>query len=413
MYRLRAALLATVAFAGPAAAQNTDSLPTGLVRQGNVVMMAPIGDFDEAARGPAVTGEHRIGLVRVLSAQDHDLYSHAFEAADRGDWIAARGLADQGHDPIARLVIQWRYLLDRNSGATFAEISEFLKNYSDWPNRDTLFARAERAIDPGMEPHAVIAWFGERAPVSDIGKVRLGEALIATGSVSRGRDLIHEGWIDGNFEPQQEFAIIQRDGAYLTPDIDRERMERLIARNDLSGARREMSRVTSSDQRIADARLALRSNPASGERLVADLPDMARDDPGLIFDRTRLARQKLEIGEIPKLILRAPTREMAKINPARWWEELNLDTREAIKATDYASAYAIASHSGLTAGDGLDYSEAQFLAGWIALRFLKDPATALTHSHGPKETLYPYAMTRPIQSVITGLEPGFFAASYS
>ena len=52
MYRLRAALLATVAFAGPAAAQNTDSLPTGLVRQGNVVMMAPIGDSDEAARWP-------------------------------------------------------------------------------------------------------------------------------------------------------------------------------------------------------------------------------------------------------------------------------------------------------------------------------------------------------------------------
>ena len=137
----------------------------------------------------------------MLSAADHDLYEHAFDAADRGDWIAARGLADQGHDSSARLLIQWRYLLDKNSGATFADISEFLKNYPDWPNRDTLFARAERAMDPAMDPHAIVAWFGDRAPTSDIGKVRLGEALVATGSASRGRALIRDGWIDGSFDP--------------------------------------------------------------------------------------------------------------------------------------------------------------------------------------------------------------------
>ena len=369
----------------------SDSLPAGVMRQGNVVTMAPIPDSEDSNAGPVIGGEHRTSLAHVLSAIDHDLYSRALDAANRGDWIGARGLADQGHDPIARLIIQWRYLLDKNSGASFGEISTFLKTYPDWPNHDTLLARAEQAIDPIMDPHAVIAWFGDREPVSDMGKVRLGDALIATGSTARGRELVRQGWIDGSFQPDQEFSIIQRDGPMLTPEIDRDRLEHLLARNDVSGARRELSRVSADAQRIAEVRLELRSSPASGERMIAELPEGSRDDPGIVFDRTRLLRQQMNIDEIPKLLVRSPTREMAEISPTRWWNELNLDTREALQANSYASAYAIAAHTGLSPSDGTNYSEAEFMAGWIALRYLRDPQAALVHFKNLAQ-----AVTRPI-----------------
>src|ERR1043166_762845 len=177
MIAIRATLLATAALllgAGaamadaavpPAGQSGGRNLPPGLTQRGSVIMMAPIAD-DASGNGPSITGERRPGLVRVLSASDRDLYLKAFEAADRGDWTAAKGLADQGHDPIARRLIEWRYLLDKNSGASFGEISAFLKANPDWPARDTLFARAEAAIDPNMDPHAVAAWFGDRDPAS-------------------------------------------------------------------------------------------------------------------------------------------------------------------------------------------------------------------------------------------------------
>jgi soluble lytic murein transglycosylase len=370
---------------------DSGSLPSGVVRQGGVVMMAPIPDSEDASSGPVMSGERRQSLVHVLSPVDHDLYARALDAAGRGDWVAARGLTEQGHDPVARLIVQWRYLLDKNSGASFSEISTFLKNYPDWPNHDTLVARAERAIDPNMDPRAVIAWFGDREPVSDIGKVRLGEALIDTGSTTRGHELVREGWIDGSFEPDQEYSIIQRDGPLLTPEVDRERLERLLTRNDVSGARREISRVGAEAQRVGEARLALRTSPTSGERMLAELPETSRDDPGIVFDRTRLLRQQMNIDEIPKLLVRAPTREMAKISPTRWWNELNLDTREAMQANSYASAYAIAAHTGLAPTDGTNYADAEFMAGWLALRFLKDPQTALTHFRSLSS-----AVSRPI-----------------
>lgn len=376
-------VLAMLASDAGAQAQSTlsgdssNGLPRGLTRQGNVIMMQPIGDSADSA--PSLSsGERRPGLIRYLSPADRDVYIRAFEAADRSDWLDAREYADQGHDPIAGKIIEWRYLLDRNSGASFGEISEFLKNNPDWPDRDTLFARAENAIDPSMEPHAVVAWFGEREPTTGIGKIRLGEALMATGSADRGAELVRKGWVDGVFDPSHEVAILQRDGALLTPDVDRERLTHLLLRGDIVDARQEVSRLSAEDQPVAEAALALHTRPAAGEQMLDRLPQASLEDPLIVFDRTKLLRQQNFVSAIPDLIVKAPTREMAKINPTRWWSELNLDARDALGLGDYRSAYALAVNAGLDPGTN-EYADAQFLAGWIALHWMHEPKTALSH----------------------------------
>jgi len=369
----------------------SSDLPPGLIRQGNVIMMQPIADADEGfSPQPSFGGEHRPGLVRYLSAFDHDLYTRALDAAARADWTGARGLAGQGHDPIANKIIEWRYLLDRNSGALFADITAFLKDNPDWPDRDVLLARAENTLDPMMEPHAVVAWFGDRAPVTGIGKVRLGEALGAIGSTIRGRDLIREGWIEGTFDPQQEFEIIRRDGAELTPDVDRERLTHLLLHGDVGSARQEISRLNAEDQRLAEAAIALKTSPTAGERMLDQLPPSTQNDPIILLDRSKLLRQRNEVYAIPELLVRSPTREMAKINPGHWWSEINLDARDALALGNPRGAYQLAADTGLETTTS-EYSDAQFLAGWIALRWLKDPRTALVHFRNLGE-----AVTRPI-----------------
>jgi len=92
----------------------------------------------------------------------------------------------------------------------FAEIDAFLKANPEWPLRTALLARAEAALDPATSPAAVIAWLAGRDPVSSIGKIRLGDALIATGKVAAGRDLVRQGWMDGSFEPDQESPSYKR-----------------------------------------------------------------------------------------------------------------------------------------------------------------------------------------------------------
>ena len=393
MFAHRAALLAAVAVlmgvAGADAQTDVGSatpaprpLPAGLSQAGGVVTMQPVDSATDTARTggesiPAPTSERRASNARTLGAGDLDLYSKAFTAGNRGDWTAARSLADQGRDRVARLVITWRYLLDPNGGASFGEISSFLRDHPEWPLRETLFARAEHAIAQTMAPGAVLSWFGDRKPITGIGKVRLGEALIATGKRDDGRNLIRDAWIEDSFEPSEELAIIRSHGDILTPDVDRQRLDHLLWRNDLTAARREMSRVQADSQRLAQVRMALKTNPRAGERMVDALPQTLRNDPGIIFDRARMLRQAGGSDDVPALLVRTPTREMAKIDPDNWWGELNLAARDAMKGGSYDTAYRLVSDTGLS--EGTDFAEAEFMAGWIALRFLQSPDKALGH----------------------------------
>jgi soluble lytic murein transglycosylase len=377
---LAAAMVITVAHAQPRTNLNGNSqLPSGLVRQGDVITMQPIGDSDEAAVGTtAFGGERKISAVHYLTFSDHDFLSRAIDAAQRGDWTAARGFTPQITDPVARKLIDWAYLSTKRSGASFADIAQFLRDYPDWPGRTTLYARAEEAMSPLMEPHAVITWFADRDPQTGIGKVRLGEALIATGSPTRGRDLIRRAWIENSFEPDQEYYVVAQHSDALTPEAERERLERLFAHNDLAAARREIARVDSEQQRLANTKLTLRIDPARGTRELENLPSTLRDDPGLLFDQAHLLRQRNDLASIPDLLIRSPTQELAKIVPDRWWAELGYDARTAMQQGSYRNAYTLAANTGLP-HDSNEYSEAEFLAGWIALRQLHDPQTALTH----------------------------------
>lgn len=373
-----ASLTGSVLAIGAVAAfgQAKPALPPGLTQQGGVVMMQPISDSDP---GPSVSPERRVSNIPILSASDHDIYTQAFSAADRGDWTGAKGLAAQGHSADANKLIQWRYLLDKNSGATFPEISGFILNNPDWPAKETLYARAEKAISPNTSPQSIVAFFSGRTPVTGLGEVRYGEALIATGNAERGRKMIQQGWIDGSFDPSDEADIIARHGDILTPDIDAQRVDKLLLRNEITAARREMSRLSSGAQQIAQVRIQLKTDPAAGLRAADNLA--ASNDPGLLFDRVRALRRQNQLDEAAALVRSGPSRALAAQAPSSWWAECSVAARNALQVKNYRAAYTFAANCGIASGESLPYSEAQFLAGWIALRFLNQPQTALTHFH--------------------------------
>src|SRR5215472_9260573 len=307
--KYRAALFVTASLAAVVIAPADETLPRGLVRSGGVIMMQPIG---EGENGTPLNSEHRPGNVRFLAPGDRDLYERAFQAADHGDWVAARGLADQGHDPTARKLIEWRRLLDKNSGASFLEIDAFLKSNPDWPLRETLYVRAEAALGPELSPAGTVAWFGSRQPASSLGRVRLGEALVSTGNGVTGREMIRQGWRQGDFDPPQELAIVQKDGVILTLDDDRARLDNLLWRDETTDAQRELARLDDVSARVGAVRIALRNDPQRAKTLIAQLPTSANSDPNLLFDRARAARHAGDNAEAQSLLLRISSHEAAR-----------------------------------------------------------------------------------------------------
>jgi soluble lytic murein transglycosylase len=384
MPRLRSLFLTLTALAVPAAAQAPAvrlNLPPGVTRNGDVVMMQPIPDGASERGDSGLDGPHPSRL-RVLSAADHDLYVRAFEAARTSDWTNARGLAAQGQSALARRLVEWRYALDKNSGASFAEIDAVLKDTDSktsggaWPQRGTLHVRAEAAMDPAMAAGDVIAWFGARTPSSAIGRIRLGEALLASGEKTRGCAHIRQGWTEGSFEPGVEQAILDKDASCLTPESDQARMDALLWRGEIGAAKRQLARLDGAAVDIANARITLYASgwQRSGQPALDKVRDAA--DPNLLFDWSRALRQADRAGEAHEMLLRIAPAVLVRAHAARWWQESSIQARDALTAGQPRQALQIVQHAGFTAGD--QYADQQFLGGFIALRFLKDPATALT-----------------------------------
>ena len=75
--------------------------------------------------------------------------------------------------------------------------------------------------------------------------------------------------------------------------------------------------------------------------------------------------------------MQAPRDPELRVDGDEWWAEQRLITRALLDKGDAKTAYEVASHH--AAESPAQQIEAEFHAGWIALRFLNDPATAAHH----------------------------------
>lgn len=365
------------------------ALPKGLIRRGDVVMMAPIADDDDQRAGDEDLNI-RPSRLKALSEASHALFARAFDAADHGDWVGARNLAAQSAvtDPLAvmaRRLLEWRYALNANSGASFADISAVIADTpatgaAAWPLMDRLWARGEETMPAPSDPAAlpadkIVAWFAGRAPVTAIGRIRLGEALVATGQTTQGAALIRQGWQTGAFDTATELDIVQRDGAHITPATDRARLDNLLWQDQVTAARRQLARVSGHAARVAEARIALRRGIKRATRELAAVKGAS--DPALLFDWSRALRLANRDPQAHAMLLRVDAAPLIKAHAGRWWGECNVQARDAMAAGDPRGALALLRHCGFT--EGPHFAEQEFLAGFISLRLLKTPKAALTH----------------------------------
>ena len=69
------------------------------------------------------------------------------------------------------------------------------------------------------------------------------------------------------------------------------------------------------------------------------------------------------------------------VRPAAWWAERQAIARRVLAAGNAELAYRLIEQHGLIEGNA--FSEAQFLLGYIALRYRKDPTVAFDHFARP------------------------------
>ena len=134
----------------------------------------------------------------------------------------------------------------------------------------------------------------------------------------------------------------------------------------------------SAEVALARARIAADHKSSNLRALLETVPRELHGDPGYVFARIQLLRREEKFAEAARLMLNAPRDPNRLYNVDEWWIERRLLARKMIDVGDYRTAYLIARDAALPARD-IYKTEQEFTAGWIALRFLKDPNTAARH----------------------------------
>ena len=104
------------------------------------------------------------------------------------------------------------------------------------------------------------------------------------------------------------------------------------------------------------------------------VPAKLRADPGLIYEELRWRARKDMVNTAVQILLSQPG---DLVRPGVWWAERQTIARRVLATGDAALAYRLAEQHGLIEGNA--YSEAEFLLGYIALRYMKNPVIAFDH----------------------------------
>jgi soluble lytic murein transglycosylase len=135
---------------------------------------------------------------------------------------------------------------------------------------------------------------------------------------------------------------------------------------------------------VAEARLALASQEGNAEIWLSRVPASSQNDPGLLYQRLRWLVKNNSDNDADDILLHPPG-DLG--NADAWWDMRQVMVRRAMGQRDYELAYRLAEDHGQT--DPKTLVQAEFLCGWLALRFLDRPDDARQHF----QSLYDNAST--------------------
>jgi len=282
-------------------------------------------------------------------------------------------------DPLARKLAEWIVLRSDDNGASVERYRAFLTANPSWPSQTFLRRRLEAALwDDHREDAAVWAWFENESPLSAKGKFSLARAMIGRGDRANAERLVKDAWRNDAMSEDTENAALDLFGALITPGDHKARMDLLLYGSEHEAALRAAKRLGSGEVALAKARIASFRKASNTRALLEAVPRELHGDPGYLFSRIQLLRREEKFVEAAQLMMSAPKDPGRLHNLDEWWIERRLLARKMIDVGDQRSAYLIARDAALPSRD-IYKTEQEFTAGWIALRFLNDPATAAQH----------------------------------
>ena len=326
--------------------------------------------------------------AQVISDSDYNQTVLALKHIRNGQWSLAEAEMNKVGSQVSRDLYSWLYYTKRDKDHDFKSIRKFVDEHPEWPHQSKLKLRVEQSITDQVSDEDLLSWFTGYSPKTSEGMERYLQLLIKRKDMHAAMIAARGWWSEVTLTPMKQSEFLNKYGPYLDRASHIKRLDKLLFDRHYTSARRLASMLDSGYRTLVEARIALAEQKDGVDALVAAVPPSLQDDAGLIYERMRWRRRKGKLFSALELMHSIPP-DRTLPNPSDWWLERHILIRDFLEKGQYQTAYKLA--AGHRQQSGLSFAQAEFLAGWIALRFIHDDWSAFEHF----EKLY-YGVSTPI-----------------
>jgi len=330
----------------------------------------------------------------VLSKKDFKIAKLVFSAIDKKKWQTATKLSKKARDKTLYNLVNYLYLKKTTNAASFYDYSLFIKNNYNFPRINRLRYLAEHKINlKSNAPIAILEWFNGKEPLSEFGKIKLGEIYILQENIDKGSRLIKEGWIRARLSKTQLKNLRKKYRKIITVEDNIKRADWHAWEGKHWDLQRMLPYLPADYTALYRARQILMSQSYGVDNAIKKVPDKFKNDIGLKYDRLKWRRRRGRLGPSLEILFTLPKDSSQLVRPDIWWKERAILTRSLIYKKKYAKAYNVASNHSMSQGP--EYAEAEWISGWISLTFLEDANMALQHFKNFYDNVgYPISLSR-------------------
>lgn len=331
---------------------------------------------------------------KYYSERDFNYAKQAIQFMEKSNWKDALKVAKKARAKSIYNFIQWQHLLTTGNRASFYDYKEFIERNKNYPRIGRIKYLAEHKMSTQiLSPKDIINWFENRKPLSGFGKMVLGESLILTGNNSEGIKLIKEGWITADLSKSDLKFFRKKYKKYLRSDDYIKRADYLAWENKYWDLRRMLRYLPKDYRLLYTARQLLMRKSYGVDSAISKVPQKLKNDPGLNYDRLKWRRKRGRLESSLEILLNIDNTKEYMVRPEKWWTERSIIARSLIYKKKYETAYKITSKNAMSQGP--EFAEAEWMSGWIAFSFLKDPLLAEEHFKRFYENVgYPISLAR-------------------
>ncbi|WP_282609004.1 lytic transglycosylase domain-containing protein [Pelagibius sp. Alg239-R121] len=310
----------------------------------------------------------------VLDPADHSLLEKFFKDIDAGR--IAKACANTGaiSNQVASDLTTWVCLQKGGTSASFKTYTEFAVSHAHWPGHSTLRRKAEAAVSNRTPDSEILSWFDAQPALKGKGAVAYAAALKRAGREETLAEFVAKSWVELDFSRDEAKAFHRRYKSLITPEMELARLDRLLWDRKYSAAERQVRLVAKDQRKLAEARITLGRKRAGVDAAVRRVPAHLQDDPGLLYERARWRWRSKRRNDVADLLEQAGDKTPY---PHLWWSMRHTVARKALRQGKVERAYRISSEHGMESGIG--FADGEWLAGWISLRFLKQPRRGYEH----------------------------------